>query len=82
LSQIIPASYSNVVKRILIPGLPKDLVPRSPTDISVATIPTLTVSVSNGDEITRGVADLELPPASQPVAMRPTPIKPTDTTGF
>lgn len=37
--EIIPASYSNEAKRIIIPGLPPELIPGSPEDIQIPVPP-------------------------------------------
>ncbi len=46
--QIIPASYSNEIKRIHIPGLPDNLVPGSPEDIRIPVPPSGVVSPMAG----------------------------------
>ena len=44
-------------------------------------VPAITISIANGDEVTRGAPEeITLPPPSEPLPMRSTPIKPTSTT--
>ncbi len=42
--EIIPASYNNDAKRILIPGLPQELIPASPEDLKIPVPPSGVVS--------------------------------------
>ena len=46
--QIIPASYQNDAKRILIPGLAQEIVPGSPEDIRIPVPPSGMVSPLSG----------------------------------
>ena len=82
--QVIPASYSNVVRRIEIPDLPAHTISGSPTNIQIM-VPSIAVSMTNGDEVTRGLSpkadeNIALPPPSQPLPILSTPIKPTKST--
>jgi hypothetical protein len=90
--KIIPASYSNVVKRIPIAGVPTYANPSSPTDIQIMSPPSITISLENGKVIAPGpdsAPELHLPPAStvssatssEPSRTETTPIKPTQTSG-
>lgn len=42
--EIIPASYNNEAKSILIPGLPRELIPASPEDLKIPVPPSGVVS--------------------------------------
>lgn len=46
--EIIPASYNNEAKRILIPGLPQELIPASPEDLKIPVPPSGVVSPMPG----------------------------------
>lgn len=46
--EIIPASYNNEAKRILIPGLPQELIPASPEDLKIPVPPSGVVSPIQG----------------------------------
>ncbi|KAI9881405.1 MAG: hypothetical protein M1830_003412 [Pleopsidium flavum] len=46
--EIIPASYNNEAKRILIPGLPQELIPASPEDLKIPVPPSGVVSPMAG----------------------------------
>jgi 6-phosphofructo-2-kinase / fructose-2,6-biphosphatase 4 len=75
LLKIIPSSYSNVAKRIQIPGLPKGPGPRNPMDVSVTPI-TFTVTVN--EELVEnnvGESDANKPPP-QPLPMTHSAINP------
>ncbi len=46
--EIIPASYNNEANRILIPGLPQELIPASPEDLKIPVPPSGVVSPMAG----------------------------------
>ena len=48
--EIIPASYNNEARRILIPDLPDEIIPGSPEDIRIPVPPSGTMTPVNIDE--------------------------------
>ncbi len=46
--EIIPASYNNEAKRILIPDLPYDMIPGSPENIAIPVPPSGTMTPMSG----------------------------------
>jgi 6-phosphofructo-2-kinase/fructose-2,6-biphosphatase 4 len=73
--KIIPSSYSNVAKRIQIPGLPKGPGPRNPMDVSITPIK---FTVTDNDELVAQNAEESNTnqPPPQPLPMTHSPINP------
>lgn len=75
LSQIIPASYCNVAKRIQIPDLPANIIPGSPDPELQVQAPVIKITPV-GDEILKNGSQIPSAAENQPLPLRSNVIKP------
>lgn len=77
-SQILPASYHNISKRIHIPGLPQHLLPGSPEDIQMPAPPSgWTTPVPGLGTPAMGSTPGEVSPSTTPKAGTPRTLSPS-----